>query len=130
MEDKGHHVIKVVFLITGLKNLKEKNVSQLLAEIPPTTACHAPPSFWNSTVKELADGNKWWSLYLLLVGGSSSANQTSPGVAHGCDASEVSIVAFLSQWETLKKPPGRPTMVKALLEVYLGFSLKVINLTC
>ncbi|XP_038048886.1 TPR and ankyrin repeat-containing protein 1-like [Patiria miniata] len=85
-------------------------------EIPDTVKCGAPPTFWNTTVQELANQSKWWSLFLLLVGGSFSANRNGNGVAHGCDASGVSIVTFLDQWESIKMAPGRLTMVKALLE--------------
>ncbi|XP_033629676.1 TPR and ankyrin repeat-containing protein 1-like isoform X2 [Asterias rubens] len=85
-------------------------------EIRPTTKCAAPPTFWNETVKELAKEHKWWSLFMLFVGGSSSAHQNSKGVAFGCDASCVSILAFLLAWESLTKAPGRLPMVEALLQ--------------
>ncbi|XP_022098419.1 TPR and ankyrin repeat-containing protein 1-like [Acanthaster planci] len=85
-------------------------------EIPDSVKCEAPPTYWNTTVQELADKNKWWSLFLLLVGGSYSINRNSMGIAHGCDASGVSIMAFLNQWEGMNMAPGRLTMVKALLE--------------
>ena len=54
---------------------------------------------------------------MLFVGGSSSAHQNSKGVAFGCDASCVSILAFLLAWESLTKAPGRLPMVEALLQV-------------
>ncbi|XP_038048876.1 TPR and ankyrin repeat-containing protein 1-like [Patiria miniata] len=85
-------------------------------EIPDTVKCGAPPTFWNTTVQELANQSKWWSLFLLLVGGSFSTNRNGNGVAHGCDASGVSIVTFLDQWESIKMAPGRLAMVEALLE--------------
>ena len=85
-------------------------------EIPETVTCDAPATFWNPTVQHLADHNKWWSLFLLLVGGSYNANRNSYGIAHGCDASGVSIVAFLDQLES-NTTPWQHTMVRALLEV-------------
>ena len=89
--------------------------------MPDEAECQAPPCFWNSTVQKLADTNEWWSLFLLLVGRSHSANQSNRGIAHGCDASGVSIVAFLNHAKDLG-PTQQLAMVKALLEVKMFVS--------
>ncbi|XP_022098421.1 TPR and ankyrin repeat-containing protein 1-like isoform X2 [Acanthaster planci] len=109
---------KNVVIYQDLNRCKDALVESLehCQKIPNSIKFKPPRTYWNMMVQELANKSKWWSMFLLLVGQSYRTNQNSKGIAHGCDASGVSIVAFLSQWKGLDMDPDQLTMVKALLK--------------
>ncbi|XP_033107815.1 TPR and ankyrin repeat-containing protein 1-like [Anneissia japonica] len=84
-----------------------------LKEVSQEVRCSLDPSYWNQTILELQESNRWRVLFFLLNGGGNDCEYGMGGVAKGCDVSKVSILKCLkSKTENVEKLK----VIKSLLE--------------